>query len=113
MIERVSDQTDLEGTLYLPRCRVVRREKSATKVRIVFHGWAKHSNEFLSITDCLEMGPNLVRHLFDVLIKFRGFATGIVSDAEKAFHQVKIEPGDRRMLRGFFCSLMTLRVNNL
>ena len=38
-------------------------------------------------------------HLLDVLVKFRGFPVGIASDVEKAFHQIEIDPDDRRMLR--------------
>ena len=46
-----------------------------------------------------EKGPNLVPYLFDVIINFRGYPIGMVADIEKAFHQVKIAPEDRRMVR--------------
>ena len=38
-------------------------------------------------------------HLFDTVIKFRGYPTGIVADIEKAFHQIQIAPEDRRRLK--------------
>ncbi len=53
----------------------------------------------MSINECLETGPNLLPHLFDVVIKFRGYPIAMVADVEKAFHQVIIAPEDRRMIR--------------
>ena len=99
IIEEVSELTELEGTYYLPHNGVVRREERTKKIRIVFDGSARRGGSSLSINECLEKGPNLVPHLFDVLVKFMGFPVGIASDVEKAFHQIKIDPDDRRMLR--------------
>ena len=66
---------------------------------MVFDGSAKPDNTCLSINECLETGPNLLPHLFDVVIKFRGYPIAMVADVEKAFHQVIIAPEDRRMIR--------------
>ncbi len=41
----------------------------------------------------------MVPHLFDVLVKFRGYPIGIAADVEKAFHQIEIHPDERKMLR--------------
>ena len=38
-------------------------------------------------------------HLFDIEVKFRGYPIAVVADIEKAFHQIQINPEDRRMLR--------------
>ena len=38
-------------------------------------------------------------HLFDIVVKFRGYPIAVVADIEKAFHQIQIDPEDRRMLR--------------
>ena len=84
IIEQVSNPADIEGTHHLQHHGVVRREKLTTKLRVVFDGSAKHGDSNLSINECLKKGPNLVPHLFDVLIKFRGFPIGITSDVEKA-----------------------------
>ena len=65
----------------------------------MFNGSAKPDNTNLSINECLETGPNLVPHLFDVTIKFRGYPIVMVADIENAFHQVLIAPEDPRMLR--------------
>ena len=33
-------------------------------------------------------------HIFDILLKFRSYPTGIVADMEKAFHQIVVIPKD-------------------
>ena len=53
----------------------------------------------LSLNDCLERGPNTTPHIFDILLKFRGYPIDIVADVEKAFHQIVVSPKDRNMLR--------------
>ena len=52
-----------------------------------------------SVNECLEKGSNLVVLLFDAIIKLRSYPLRIVSDIEKAFHQVQISPFGRCMLR--------------
>ena len=100
IIERVVDpQLNLDDAHYLPHHGVTRHDKQTTKLRVVFDGSAKHGEGSLSINDCLEKGPNLVPHLFDTIINFRGYPVGIASDVEKAFHQISIDPTDRRKLR--------------
>lgn len=68
-------------------------------MRVVFDGSAKSSNDDLSLNDCLQKGPNLVPHLFDTVIKFSGYPIGIITDTERAFHQIQIAPNDKRMLK--------------
>ena len=100
IIEPVVDNNDvLEPGHFLPHHAVVRKDKETTKVRVVFDGSAKSSKEDLSLNDCLERGPNLVPHLFDTIVKFRGYPVGLIADIEKAFHQILISPDDRKMLR--------------
>jgi hypothetical protein len=55
----------------MPHHAVVRDDKSTTKVRIVFNGSAKSSQQELSINECLERGPNILPSLFDILVRFR------------------------------------------
>ena len=47
----------------------------------------------------LENGPNFIPPLYDVLVKFRCCAVGIIADVEKAFHQIEIRKSDRDQLR--------------
>jgi hypothetical protein len=100
IIETVDEQDDdSEGSYYLPHHGVRREDKETTKLRVVFDGSAKPSEDSPSINECLEKGPNLVPNLFDAVIKFRSHPIGIVADIEKAFHPIQILPEDRRMLR--------------
>ena len=70
---------------------------------MVFDGSSRPDVDSPSINECLEKGPNLVSLLLDTIIKFRSYPVGIVSDIEKAFHQVQISPSDRCMLRFLWC----------
>ena len=49
----------------------------------------------LSLNEHLENGPNLIPPLYDVLVKFRCRAVGIIADMEKAFHQIEIRKSNR------------------
>ena len=53
----------------------------------------------LSLNEHLENGPNFIPPLYDVLVKFRCRAVGIIADVEKAFHQIEIRKSDRDRLR--------------
>ena len=100
IIEQVLENSASDESVYfLPHHGVIREDKTTTKVRVVFDGSAKHGTSNLSLNECLEKGPNLVPHLFDVVIRFRSYPVGIVADVEKAFHQIEINQDDRRMLR--------------
>ena len=83
----------------MPHHGVVRSDKATTKLRIVFDGSSKDSTSEHSINDCLEKGPNLTPHIFDVLIKFRSHPVALTADVEKAFHQISINETDRDKLR--------------
>ena len=84
---------------FLPHHGVIRSDRETTKLRVVFDGSAKFDKSTASINECLEKGPNLVPHLFDIVVKFRGYPIAVVADIEKAFHQIQINPEDRGMLR--------------
>lgn len=100
IIEAVPEDDDNSaGSYYLPHHGVIREDKETTKLRVVFDGSAKPSDDSPSINECLEKGPNLVPNLLDTVLKFRSHPIGIVADIEKAFHQIQILPDDRRMLR--------------
>ena len=68
-------------------------------MRVVFDGSAKSDKSTASINKCLLKGPNLVPHLFDIVVKFREYPIAVVADIKKAFHQIQMIPEDRRMLR--------------
>lgn len=64
----------------------MREDRETTKMRIVFDGSARADKNTYSLNDCLENGPNLTPHVFEVLAKFRSYPVGLTADFEKAFH---------------------------
>ena len=99
IIERVSMQHPGKVNHYMPHHPVIRKERSTTKMRVVYDGSAKCSGSSLSLNDCLQTGPNLIPKLFDVLARFRLHRVALTADIEKAFLMVGINEADRDMLR--------------
>ena len=83
----------------MPCHGVIHQDKETTKLRVVFDGSAKDSLKDLSLNDCLEKGPNSTPHIFNILLEFRSYPVGIVSDVEKEFHQIVVATKDCNMLK--------------
>ena len=83
---------------YLPHHAVVRRDKSTTRVRVVYDASAKSANS-PSLNDCLLKGPKFNQLIFDLLVRFRSYKIALTADLEKAFLMVSIEDADRDVLR--------------
>ena len=99
IIETVSpDESTPETTHYLPHHAVVRRDKSTTKVRVVYDASAKSANG-PSLNDCLLKGPKFNQLIFDLLVRFRSYQIALTADLEKAFLMVMVEESDRNVLR--------------
>ena len=99
IIERVpKSQEKDKGCYFLPHHGVIRQDKQTTKLRIVFDGSSK-AKGCSSLNECLDKGPNLTPHVFNILVRFRVHRIGLVADIEKAFHQIVIEESDRNLLR--------------
>ena len=79
---------------YLPHHVVVRQDPSTTKLCIVYNGSAKSIKDDYSLNDCLQIGPNFIPKLFNILIKFRSYPIAITADIEKAFLMVGISGSD-------------------
>ena len=67
------DEEDFEGAHFLPHHGVLREDRETTKLRIVFYGSERADKNQYSLNDCLEKGPNLTPHVFEVLTKFRSY----------------------------------------
>jgi hypothetical protein len=78
---------------------VVRSDHNTTKLRVVYDSSAKTIDRPYSMNDCLEVGPNFMPQLIDILMKFRWHKIGLTVDIEKAFLMVAINESDRDMLR--------------
>ena len=74
---------------YLHHHPVIRPEKSATKLRIVYD--VSSSIEGPSLNQCLETGPNLLPKLTDILIRFRSYQVALISDIKQAFLNVSVK----------------------
>ena len=88
-----------EDVHYLPHHAVLRQDRQTTKVRVVYDGSAKSPNIVYSLNDCLQVGPNYIPQLFDVLLKFRWNPIALTADIEKVFLMVAINEANRDMLR--------------
>ena len=79
----------------LPHHEVVRQQSSTTKLRTVYNQSAKSTKDKCSLNDCLQVGPNFIPKLFNILIKFRAHPIAITADIEKAFLMVGVASTDQ------------------
>ena len=92
--EAVSDNP----TFYLPHRPVVKESSTSTRVRPVFDASATDRNG-LSLNDCLEVGPNLIPNLCEVLLRFRRWKFAVTGDIRKAFLQIQVRRADQDVFR--------------
>lgn len=83
------------ATHYLPHHAVVRRDKSTTRVRVVYDASARNGNS-PSLNDCLLKGPKFNQLIFDLLVRFKSYKIALIADLEKVFLMVLV---DRDVLR--------------
>ncbi len=83
-------------TWYLPHHNVVNPNKP-DKLRIVFDCAAEFGGTSLN-SEVLQ-GPDLTNKLLGVLLRFREQPIAVMADIEAMFHQVKVTPKDRDVLR--------------
>ena len=81
---------------YLPHHQVFHPMKPG-KIRVVFDCAAKYRE--ISLNSQLLQGPNLTNTLFGVLTRFRQEPVAVMSDIEAMFHQVRVFPDHRDVLR--------------
>jgi len=79
---------------YLLHHAVIAPEKS-TPLPIVYDGSAKPSRQQFSLNDVIYKGRNLLSDLTALLLRFRTHKIVMISDIEKAFHQIRISPADQ------------------
>ena len=76
----------------------MREDAATTKVRIVMDVSAKITADAPSVNECLYTEPSLTRDIIDILIRFRWYRIGILSDIEKSFHMIHVDEKHRDAL---------------
>ena len=97
---------------YMPHHAVVKQGRITTKVRVIYDGSATSHECNIVLNDCLQVGPNLIPKLFNVLIRFRCYQVALTGDIEKAFLMISIRESDRDMLRFFGLKTLFKRAVN-
>ena len=73
---------------YLPHHAVIRKDKTTTKVRVVYDASAKGGGP--SLNECLHTGPKFEQRILDILLRFRTCKVVLTADIEKAFLMVSV-----------------------
>jgi hypothetical protein len=92
-------QPPIGTEFYIPHKPVVRESAESIKLRIVYDASARACPDAPSLNDCLNAGPPLQNHLWDVLVRMRFHPVAVTGDLKKAFLQVRIKEADRDALR--------------
>ncbi|XP_065082351.1 uncharacterized protein LOC135704776 [Ochlerotatus camptorhynchus] len=79
---------------FLPHHAIHRPDSSTTKIRVVFDGSAKSSNQ-LSLNDLLLTGPTIQPSMLCIVINSRFHRFVMKADVEKMYRQVLVHPDDR------------------
>ena len=99
IVELVEDPTgaDIAGVHYLPHHAVIRKDRTTTKLRVVYDASARAHGP--SLNDCLNPGPKFDQNILDLLMRFRAHRVAVTSDIEKAFLMISVATRDRDFLR--------------
>ncbi|XP_045187494.1 uncharacterized protein LOC123545213 [Mercenaria mercenaria] len=94
-------ETNSTGDLvhYIPNHAVITTQKSTTKLRVVYDASAKTKAENRTLNDSLYRGPVMLHDLCGLLMRFRLNRIALVSDIEKAFLQIGLQPSQRDVTR--------------
>ncbi|XP_062556914.1 uncharacterized protein LOC134221744 [Armigeres subalbatus] len=81
---------------FLPHHAILRPDSSTTKIRVVFDGSSKSSNQ-LSLNDLLLTGPTVQPPMICTIINSRFHRFVMKADAEKMFRQILVHPEHRNL----------------
>lgn len=90
----VKDNVTNGPMYYLPHHPVIKEDRAATKLRVVFDA-SSHEKFSCSSNKCLLLGPNLNPDLLNILIKFRQYPVAVTADIESACLQKSLNKRDR------------------
>ena len=90
-------RSNSDQTHYLPHHAVIRRDKSTTKLCIVYDASAKLTRS--SLNECSYTGPKFGQSIFDIILRFRLQRVALTEDIKKAFLVLSMNERDRDSLR--------------
>lgn len=93
--EELISPVDTAKTWYLPHFGVDNPNKK--KLRLIFDAAAKSNG--VSLNDFLLRGPDLLKSLFGIMLRFRENKIAVTGDIKDMFLRVKIRPEDRNSFR--------------
>ena len=96
-MEVVNEETKPDVIHCIPHHAVIRRDKSTTRLRIVFDASAK--SDGASLNDCLHAGSSLTQSIFDIMLSFRNHRVALVGEVEKALLMAHMNEADKDVLR--------------
>ena len=95
IVELVEDAKGADRS-NVPHHPVIRRDKTTTKLRVVYDASAKTTGP--SLNDCLDPGPKFDQKILDILSRFRVHQFAITADIKKAFLMISVSLEDREFL---------------
>ncbi|XP_055527372.1 uncharacterized protein LOC129719987 [Wyeomyia smithii] len=93
MCKIVDDGTPGIKRCFLPHHPVVKEESTTTKLRVVFDASCRTSTG-ISVNEALLVGPVIQQDLRSIVLRCRMRQIMLVSDVEKMFRQIRINPAD-------------------
>ena len=85
---------------YKPNHTFVNLQKTNAKVRVVYDTSANLTNDHKSLNECLYWGQVLSNDICGLMMRFHKI--GLVSDIEKAFLQVGLQPNGIPLSQGHY-----------
>ncbi|KAH7714690.1 Pao retrotransposon peptidase family protein [Aphelenchoides avenae] len=87
---------------YFPYRIIIKQAANISKLRPVYDASARQNKSDMSLNDCRFEGPVLLNDLVQILLRICLFKHLLISDIEKAFLQILLDPRDRHATRFFF-----------
>ncbi|UYV74943.1 hypothetical protein LAZ67_12001873 [Cordylochernes scorpioides] len=96
--EGIIERVDSESGHVLSHHGVIKPESQSTPVRPVFNASFRTKGN-PSLNDCLEVGPNMLENIPDIITRFRLGPVAVTSDIRQAFLQIEVAEEDRNYLQ--------------
>ena len=74
---------------YVSIQHVLKPDSVTTRLRLVINSSLRCPKTGLSLNDILAKGPNVLNDIWDLILRFRSYRVGLVSDVTKAYHSMK------------------------